>query len=64
MRMVLTPREAADEMKISVNKVNEMLAEGKIKAFKVGNCWKIPSDLLKKTIEQWATDEAEERRKK
>lgn len=61
--MVLTPEEAAKELHISVNEVLKMCADGRIKAFKIGARWKIPSDLLKKTIERWAIEEAEGRKR-
>ena len=60
--MILTPKEAAEELHISVNEVLRMCADGRIKAFKIGSLWKIPSDLLKRTIEMWAIGESERRK--
>ena len=62
MRMVITPKEAAEELQISINEVMRLLGDGRIDAFKVGNRWKIPSERLKVTIEQWAMEESEKRR--
>lgn len=54
--------EAAEVLGISPNKAYELVNAGIIPATRRVGSWKIPRDLLKKSLEEWSLDDAEERR--
>lgn len=54
--------EAAEVLGISPNKAYELVNDGIIPATRRVGSWKIPRDLLKKRLEEWSLDDAEERR--
>mgnify|MGYP001325805951 CR=1 FL=1 len=59
--LVLKPKEAAEELRIGIATMMDKLHSGEIPAYKDGADWKIPSDLLKKYVEEKALAEAKER---
>ena len=43
---IMTLRECRDILRVGKNTMLELLHEGKIEGFKVGNRWKIPKESL------------------
>lgn len=51
-RLVITPREAAKALKISLHRIYEILEAGEIKAYREGTYWKIPVASLNEYINE------------
>lgn len=62
-KIVLTPNEAAELIRISPNDIYSLITSGDIPAYREGRNWKIPKTLLVRYVEERALREAEERRK-
>ncbi|MEG6567732.1 helix-turn-helix domain-containing protein [Thermoanaerobacterium saccharolyticum] len=46
-----TPQEIAEKFKVKINTVYKWIREGKLKAVKVGDLWRISETELKRFIE-------------
>ena len=50
-----TANEVADELRVTVVTIKRMIYEGKIKAFKVGNRWRIPQEEIDRITKEYKT---------
>ena len=47
---ILTVEEVCEALRMGYNAVNELLNEGKLRAYKNGRVWRIPRDSLVKYV--------------
>ena len=62
--LVVSASEAARLLATSPNVIQKQLESGELPAYRDGQNWKIPVELLKIKVNGRALEEAEERRKK
>lgn len=47
---VYTPREIAEHFKVSIKVIQKWIREGKLKAIRLGNVWRVPESALQEFI--------------
>lgn len=52
MENYFTPQEIADKFKVKINTVYLWIRQGKLKAIKVGDLWRIPESELENFIKK------------
>ena len=62
MRIILTPREAAQALRISTTDLYPLLDKGEIPAYRDKSTWKIPVALLQEYANNKAIEQARLRR--
>lgn len=50
--MLMTTQEVADKLKVDIETVRRLVQKGKLKAYKIGNVWRIYDDDLNSFIEE------------
>ena len=63
-KLVVSPKEAARALDVSNSKAYELIENGLLPAYWMGNGWKVSVAGLKKFVNDKANAEAEERRNK
>ena len=53
-RLGYRPKEAADAIGVSLRKINELIASGRLESFKVGRCRRVKPESLTKLISDGA----------
>ena len=49
-RLGYRPKEAADAIGVSLRKINDLIASGRLELFKVGRCRRVKPESLTKSI--------------
>ena len=50
--MLMTTQEVADKLKVDIETVRRLVQKGKLKAYKIGNAWRISDDDLNSFIKE------------